>query len=374
MQSMLLVTLVCLGTFLVHAAAEAAPADVAWHDVTTWGVEGRLWQDEQRLAWFDRFPAAAERTVPENVWKLSRDSAGMAVRFETDAPRILARMQLTNPVLASPHMPATGASGLDLYARDPAGRWRWVAAAKPEKQAFEAELVAGLAPGRREYLAYLPLYNGVASLAIGVPAGAAFTGLAPRQGRPIVFYGTSITHGACASRPGMAHVAILGRRLDRPVANLGFSGNGKMDESVGDLLGRVDAACYVIDCLPNMDAKLVADRCVPFVKRLRAARPDTPIVLVEDRRFTNEWILPAKRAFHDANHAALRAAFERLEADGVTALSYVPGDGLLGDDGEAAVDASHPTDLGFVRQADALEPVLRRVLQEPSARASSGAK
>ena len=373
MQSLLLVTLVCLGSLLIHAAVEGNPPDVTWHDVTTWGVEGRLWEDETRLAWFDRFPAAAEKTVPENVWKLSRDTAGMAVRFETDAPRILVRLKLTDPVLASPHMPATGVSGLDLYARDPAGRWRWVAAAKPEKQEFEVELIAGLAPGRREYMAYLPLYNGVASLAIGVPAGAAFEGLAPRR-KPIVFYGTSITHGACASRPGMAHVAILGRRFDRPVANLGFTGNGKMDESVGDLLGRVDAACYVIDCLPNMDAKLVAERCVPLVKQLRAARPTTPIVLVEDRRFTNEWILPAKRAFHDANHAALRAAFERLEADGVEHLVYVPGDGLLGDDGEAAVDASHPTDLGFVRQADALEPVLRKALQEPSERASSGAK
>jgi hypothetical protein len=373
MQSLLLVTLACLGAFLIHAAAESAPADVAWHDVTTWGVEGRLWEDEERLAWFDRFPAAAEQTVPENVWKLSRDSAGMAVRFETDAPRIFIRMRLTDPVLAMPHMPATGVSGLDLYARDPASRWRWVAASKPEKQEFEGELVAGLAPGRREYLAYLPLYHGVASLAIGVPADADFKGLAPR-GKPIVFYGTSITHGACASRPGMAHVAILGRRLDRPVANLGFSGNGKMDESVGDLLGRVDAACYVIDCLPNMDAKLVAERCVPLVKRLRAARPDTPIVLVEDRRFTNDWILPAKRAFHDANHAALRAACAALERDGVRGLFYLPGDDLLGADAEGAVDASHPNDLGFMRQADAFEPVLRQALQQLSDRASSGAK
>ena len=378
MQSLLLVALACLGTIIIQAAAEAAPeavpADASWHDVTTWGVEGRLWEDERRLAWFDRFPAAAEQTVPEKVWTLSRDSTGMAIRFATDAPRIFVRMKLTDPVLGSPHMPATGASGLDLYARDPAGRWRWVAATKPEKQEFEAVLVAGLAPGRREYLAYLPLYNGVETLAIGVPAGAAIEGLTPRRGKPIVFYGTSITQGACASRPGMAHVAILGRRLDRPVANLGFSGNGKMDASVGELLGRVDAACYVIYCLPNKDAALVAERCVPLVQRLRAARPDTPIVLVEDRRLTNEWILPAKRAHHDANHTALRAAFEKLRADGVTNLVYVPGDGLLGDDGEATVDASHPTDLGFVRQADVLEPVLRQALQEPSDRAISGAK
>jgi hypothetical protein len=373
MRPLLFVGLMFIGTFRVAAASAADGPPVEWHDVTTWGVEGRLWEDEERLRWFDRFPAAAEKTVPQHVWTLSRDSAGMAVRFETDAQTIRVRMKLLKEKLASPHMPATGVSGLDLYARDTTGRWRWVAATKPEKQEFEADLITGLAPGRREYLAYLPLYNGVESLAIGVPEGAAFQGLAPR-GKPIVFYGTSITHGACASRPGMAHVAILGRRLDRPVANLGFSGNGKMDAAVGDLLARVDAACYVIDCLPNMDAKLVGERCVPLVKQLRAARPTTPIVLVEDRRFTNEWILPAKRAFHDANHAALRAAFEKLRADGVPGLFYLPGDGLLGDDGEGAVDASHPTDLGFVRQADAFEPLLREALQEPSARASSGAK
>jgi hypothetical protein len=375
MKTLPTVVLALIGTLPMPAVLSAAPPAVAWHDVTSWGVEGRLWEDEERLRWFDRFPAAAEKTVPPDVWTLSRDSAGMAVRFETDAQTIRVRMKLLNEKLARPNMPATGVSGLDLYARDTTGRWRWVAVTKPEKQEFEADLIPGLAlaPGRREYLAYLPLYNGVESLAIGVPEGAAFQRLAPR-GKPIVFYGTSITHGACASRPGMAHVAILGRRLERPVANVGFSGNGRMDAAVGDLLARVDAACYVIDCLPNMDAKLVRERCAPLVKQLRAARPAVPIVLVEDRRFTNEWILPAKKAHHDANHAALREAFDALRRDGVGGLFYLQGDGLLGDDGEGAVDASHPTDLGFMRQADAFEPVLREALQEPSDRASSGAK
>jgi hypothetical protein len=341
-------------------AAAAAPA-IAWHDVTAWGVEGRGWGDESRARFFDRFPAAAEETLPPAVWNLSRDSAGMLARFRTDASAIQVRVALRSARLAMPHMPASGVSGIDLYARDADGRWRWVAATKPDAQTMDVALVGGLAPGEREYAAYLPLYNGVESLEIGVPEQASFVGLDPRP-RPIVFYGTSITHGACASRPGMTHVAILGRRLDRPVLNLGFSGNGKMDAAVGDLLGRLDAACYVIDCLPNMDAALVRERCVPLVKGLRARRPTTPIVLVEDRRFTNEWITPAKRAFHDANHAALRDAFTTLEAGGVGGLWYLPGADLLGTDGEGAVDASHPNDLGFMRQADAFEPVLRAAL------------
>lgn len=355
------------------AEPAAAGPTIVWHDVTGWGVEGRLWEDEPRAAWFDRFPAAAQETVPALVWSLSRDSAGMLARFRTDATAIHVRVALTKAKLATAHMPASGVSGVDLYARDDAGRWRWVASSRPEQQAFEAALVAGLAPGSREYAAYLPLYNGVESLAIGVPEGAAFEGLAPR-GRPIVFYGTSITHGACASRPGMPHVAILGRRLDLAVANLGFSGNGKMDAGVGDLLARVDAACFVIDCLPNMKATEVRERCVPFVTRLRAARPGVPIVLVEDRRNTNAWILPGLARHHAENHAALREAFAALVAKGVADLHYVPGDGLLGDDDEGTVDASHPTDLGFVRQAGAFEPVLRAALQPDSPRATSGAK
>ena len=231
------------------AAAPAIPADAQWHDVTTWGVEGRGWGDQQRKRWFDRLPAKAEGSVTDAVWSLSRDSAGMMVRFKTDAREIYARYTVSKEKLGSPHMPATGVSGLDLYARDESGAWRWVMVTKPTVPTIEAVVISGLAAGTREYAAYLPLYNGVESLEIGVPAGAMFQGLPPRTDKPIVFYGTSITHGACASRPGMVHTAILGRRFDRPVLNLGFSGNGKMDAAVGSLLTEVDAVVYVIDCL-----------------------------------------------------------------------------------------------------------------------------
>ena len=341
------------------AAAPAIPADAQWHDVTTWGVEGRGWGDQQRKRWFDRLPAKAEGSVTDAVWSLSRDSAGMMVRFKTDAREIYARYTVSKEKLGSPHMPATGVSGLDLYARDESGAWRWVMVTKPTVPTIEAVVISGLAAGTREYAAYLPLYNGVESLEIGVPAGAMFQGLPPRTDKPIVFYGTSITHGACASRPGMVHTAILGRRFDRPVLNLGFSGNGKMDAAVGSLLTEVDAAVYVIDCLPNMAPAMVAARCGPLVKQLREAHPATPIVLVEDRRNTNSWILPDRNKHHDANHAALKTAYEQLVKDGVKELFYIEGDHLYGDDTEGATDASHASDLGFMRQADIFEPILR---------------
>ena len=340
---------------------KAAADNLEWHDVTKWGVEGRILPDQERKRWFDRLPASAEGKVTPSVWSLSRDSSGMMVRFKTDATAIHVHYKVMKANLGMPHMPATGVSGVDLYARDTDGKWKWVQVTKPATQEVKAEIIKSLAPGEREYAAYLPLYNGVEFMSIGVAKGSKFEGLAPRA-KPVVFYGTSITHGACASRPGMVHTGILGRRLDRPVVNLGFSGNGRMDKAVGEFLVRIDAAVYVIDCLPNMNAKEVSEKCAPLVKQLRAARPDTPIILVEDRRNTDSWIIAGRRQHHDENHAALKAAYEQLVKEGVKGLSYVPGDHLYGDDSDGATDGSHASDLGFHRQADIFEPFLKAAL------------
>ncbi|TDU66069.1 SGNH-like hydrolase/esterase family protein [Prosthecobacter fusiformis] len=340
-----------------------AQDNLEWHDITKWGVEGRILPDQERLRWFDRLPASAQGKVTDAVWNLSRDSAGMVVRFKTDAEAISVHYKLSKDRIGQPHMPATGVSGVDLYARDEkdGGKWKWVMVTKPATQEVKAEIIKGLAPGYREYAAYLPLYNGIESLSIGVAKGSKFEGLAPRE-KPVVFYGTSITHGACASRPGMVHTGILGRRLDMPVVNLGFSGNGRMDAAVGDYLVQVDAAAYVIDCLPNMQPAMVTEKTIPLVKQLRAAKPNTPIILVEDRRYTNDWITPVKKQFHTDNHAALKAAYDTLIKEGVKNLSYIPGDALYGTDTEGATDASHASDLGFMRQADIFEPVIRKAL------------
>ncbi len=374
--SALLLALLCLSATLpaqtAKPAAKAAPKSVdryalradekvAWHDVRETDLEGRAFVDAERKSYFDRLPGEADGKVTPAVWGLSRDSAGLMFRFRTDATTIYAHYKVTKPLLAMPHMPATGVSGLDLYARDQDGKWRWVQVARPGAQEMKIRLTENLDAGEREYALYLPLYNGVEKLEIGVPKGAKFEGLAPRA-KPIVFYGTSITHGACASRPGMVHTGILGRRFDVPVVNLGFSGNGRMDREVGDFLVRIDAAAYVIDCLPNMNAKEVSQKCGPLVKQLRAARPDTPFILVEDRRNTDSWIIASRRKHHDENHAALKAAYEQLLKDGVKGLSYVPGDHLYGDDSDGATDGSHASDLGFFRQADVFEPFLKAAL------------
>ena len=334
--------------------------DMKWYDVRDWGVEGQGWTETLRD--FDRLPEKAQATVPEDVWNLSRHSAGMSARFVTDADSISVRYSLLSAGLAMPHMPATGVSGLDLYGEDSEGIERWVSVVQPTHQTMQVVVAEKLRPGRRRYTLYLPLYNGVESLEIGVDAGVAFEPVGPRNERPVLFYGTSIAQGACASRPGMAFPSILGRRLNRPIINLGFSGVGRMDPEVGALLAELNPCVFAIDCLPNMSDSMVADRTVPLVTQLRTAHPDTPILLVEDRTFTNAPFFPRLLSEHQDRRAALKRTYGELVDAGVEQLYYLEGDDLLGHDGEGATDGSHPNDLGMFRYADAYEPVLRRIL------------
>jgi hypothetical protein len=182
-----------------------------------------------------------------------------------------------------------------------------------------------------------------------------------------VFYGTSITQGGCASRPGMVHTAILGRWLDAPVINLGFSGNGQMEAEVATLMAELDVSVFVIDCLPNISAGEVASRTEPLVAILRKAHPATPIVLVEDRSYTDSFILESKRQRNLTSREALKVVFDRLQKAGDPSLYYIPGEDLIGDDGEGTVDSSHPTDLGFIRQSEAFLKVLRPILESQTA-------
>ena len=345
-------------------AQTAAPVpELEWVDARKLTVEGLGFKDVKSP--YDRLPGRAEGVVPTAVWNLSRDSAGELVRFSATTTAIHARWTVTSNNLAGPNITAIASSGLDLYAKTDAGKWRWLGMGQPKFPETTAELVNGIPASEREFMVYLPLRNGVTSLELGVPKGATLKPGPPRPtgSKPIVFYGTSITHGIGASRAGMTHVAMLGRTFDREVINLGFSGNGRMEPEVVKFVAEIDPAVFVLDCLPNMGPQQVTERTVPGVKLLREAHPNTPILLVEDRNIQSGFLVEARQKANDANHAALRQALAQLEAEKVPSVYYLEGANLLGDDGEGTVDGSHPTDLGFTRQAAEFERVLRPVLR-----------
>ena len=347
-------------------AADDISNTLHWSDIRDLGVEGRGWTNT--ASFYDRLPAKAEAMVRKPVWDLSRNSAGMCVRFVTDATMIRARWALTESWLYLPNATAIGKSGLDLYVKTEKG-WHWLAVGIPTEQTNEVTLVEDLLPGKREYLLYLPLYNGTKCVALGIPDHFVIEKAppwGPGERKPIVFYGTSILQGLAASRPGMVHSAILQRRFNWPVVNLGFSGNGKMEPEMATLLAELDPVVYVLDCLPNMDADEIKARVEPFVKTLRTAHPSVPIVLVEDRTLQGAFLTQGQMEwYHLKDRAELTAAFNRLKQEGIKDLYYIPGEHLLGDDGEGTTDGSHPNDLGFTRQAAIFAKVLEPLLPQP---------
>jgi hypothetical protein len=337
----------------------ALPDNLTWHDVRDGGVEGRGFDDTE--SYFDRLPKRAKGVVRPEVWSLSRNTAGMSVRFASDSPALYIRYETTSPTLAMPHMPATGVSGVDLYTQLD-GQWHWMATHSPKAAMNAAAIAQNVPTGKRAYLLNLPLYNGVKSLEIGVPKGTTFEPTAPRKAKPILFYGTSITQGGCASRPGMAFCAILGRRLDRPMLNFGFSGNGRMEIEVARFLAELDPAIFVLDCMGNMLKLPIKPRTIEVTKYLREKHPQTPILMLEERINPDAVVMKEKFESHRERCAEMRAAYDELVADGIGDLHYQKGDDLIGADGEGTVDGSHPNDLGMMRYADALEPTLRALL------------
>ncbi len=351
-------------------------SDILWYDIRELVIEGKGWQDTEEF--YDRLPSRAKGMVRDPVWELGQNSAGICARFATDATVLKVRWTLRDEHLALEHMPATGVSGVDLYIRTEDGGWGWLAVGRPSQYPVnQKDLVGGLTPGWHEFLLYLPLYNGVSSVQVGIAPKDSIAKAPPRPAervKPICFYGTSIVQGGCASRPGMVHTAILGRRLDWPVINLGFSGNGPMELELARLMAELDPAVYVIDCLPNMEPAQVTERAVPFVKILRQARPETPIVLVENIAYQASPYLPGRYGAYTSKNAALRQAYQQMVEAGIKGVLYTPCDDLLGHDQEATVDGTHPTDLGFMRMANAMEPILRQALRiqpKPTPRVSN---
>lgn len=334
-------------------------------------IEGQAWPNEVAND-YDRLPAYAEKAVRPAVWNLSRQAAGLMIRFRSNAGQIRVRYSVGGK-LELPHMPATGVSGVDLYSINKDGGWEWSGGKFKFGDTIEYSFQSLKNDYVREYRLYLPLYNSVKWLEIGVPEDAVITALPVREDLPIVVYGTSIAQGACASRPGMAWPAILGRRLDRPVINLGFSGNGKLEVPLINMISQLDAKLFVLDCLPNLtgfSADTVRQKLIYAVKALRKAKPSTPVLVVEHADAAIQLSDSSRNNdFNKVNETA-RLAFEELKADGVTGIYYLPAKNMgLGI--ESTVEGVHPNDVGMIEYAKGYADMIREIFKERTGKYST---
>ena len=346
-------------------AGIASTNGFTWIDGRNLPIEGRAFDNVE--AWYDRIPDTVTTNVNGGVRAKRHTTSGMQFRFVTDSKRLAFKWIPYSGSLSMDHMPSTGVSGIDVYRFDKGlGKWRYVATGRI-KRASGGDLEIPWKPGE-PCLVNLPLYNGLKSFELGVLDGSKVTAMPPRKNgvvKPVVFYGTSITQGGCASRPGMSFVNIVGRELDVPVVNFGFSGSGVMEVEMSEHLASIDASCYVLDCLWNMgmsrakDVKSRRGRDVdlnyePFIRNLRAKRPDVPIVMAERCDvFCRE---------PNSQDRYIRRLYEKLVAEGWKNLVYLPKERLYCDDFEGTVDGVHPNDYGMAAMAKGFGAAVKTAL------------
>ena len=357
-------------SLLLLAASITASAQIKWYDPmeNEYGVvQNQAFSDE--IKGYARLPKRAQGVVRNDVWNLAQHSAGLAIYFYTDSPAIEVRFTTTSKNYAMNHMPATGKSGVDLYRIDQDGVWDYVA---PSRYSFGENVsyrYNDMPNSSRqlgyEYRLYLPLYNGIEKLEIGVDEGSYFRFVPTSVEKPIILYGTSIAQGGCASRPAMAWGTIMQRSLDLPVVNLGFSGNGPMETEVLDFIVETDARLFILDCYPNMTGMLqnVYPRTLAAVKQIRA-KHDEPILIVEHAGYSDDVVHSGKRAIVDSVNMAAKRAYKELKDGGVKNLYYLTREELALTQ-DMTVDGTHPTDLGMQQQAVAVEKKVREILKMP---------
>lgn len=332
-------------------------------------LSGFYWFDQDKV--YRRFPVKPTWPLPPGVESLANCTAGGQIQFQTDSTRITLKVEL--PGLSNmDHMPKTGNSGFDLYV-GPVGKQTFYSVTRATWDALEFEYEIFKSPEKklRNFTLSFPLYNGVKSVQIGLDADAEV--LAPPAfalDRPVIIYGTSITQGGCASRPGSGYTNILSRSLNVEVINLGFSGNGRGEPEVAKDIAEIkNPALLVLDYEANCPEPAQLAKTLPdFIDILREAHPEAPIMVVSKIRFGKE----ASGIAGDAEEGRLKREeckkvqmneVEKRRNAGDKHISFFDGSTLLGDNyWECTVDGVHPTDMGFFRMAKNLEPAIRKIL------------
>lgn len=396
--------------FFENIAFAQKSADLRYYDVKELELPILGKGFDECGAYYSRLPLDIHGVVRDAVWNLGQNTSGLAVRFNSDSKSIGVKWKLLNSFNMY-HMAATGIRGLDLYTLEE-GKWLFVGTAQPYKIEGSNNVCRAMMRSKielpvnkngdiegREYLMYLPLYDGVVDLEIGVDSLAKIElpknlDLVPQKylrkenknyekysnaigkasDKPIVFYGTSVTQGGCASRPGMSYTSIVERNIHNETINLGFSGNGRMDKIMADKISLIDAKAFFIDCLANCTYDIIRDSAEYFIRTIAGNNPKVPVYLVSNYAYPYQYIDAKFRNDLSAENLLWYSIYKKLRKSGYKNLYFINVSGAkirskknlggkietssIGPDHEGTVDGVHMTDLGFIRFARIIEKVL----------------
>ena len=325
-------------------------------------ISGLAWYPEQLS--FCRLPEAALPELSAGLRYEAPSTAGCMVRFKTDSKLVAIQAELLSDPDIHPHMPRTGSSGFDLYIGEGAeklfaGSEEQVAPAAGSTE-LKALIAQNLSDGMKECTIHFPLYNGVRSVFIGLSPESKIEEPSPFTiSKPLLFYGSSITQGGCASHPGNAYPALIARWLDADHINLGFSASAKGEPAMAELIASLDMSVFIMDYDHNaMTVEQLTNTHEPFYQIIRKAHPELPIVMVS--RTDIEW----DPDFNRSMKAVIRKTYDNAVNNGDRFVFFIDGETLFGTHNRDActVDGRHPNDLGFMRMAEGIYPVVKKAL------------
>jgi lysophospholipase L1-like esterase len=323
--------------------------DIAWHDPRKepFSMYGVYFDGEC----YRRMPEEVAKNVSGGVYELVKNTAGGRVCFTTDSDFVAISYKRA-ALWKMSHMALTGSAGFDMYIRINGKETYYGAFVPNQNSAGYDSILKFSTKEKREIILRFPLYTGATQLVIGLQDGACLEKWSGYKiEKPIVFYGSSITQGACASTPGTDYASRVSRRFDANYLNLGFSGNAKGEDAMMDYIASLDMSCFVYDYdynAPNV-AHLEKTHYKGY-RKVRDANPDLPIVMMSAPNYD--------RLTQDqtARRDVIAASYERAIAEGDKNVYFVDGKKYFAtfNADSCSVDGTHPNDHGFFVMAEAV--------------------
>lgn len=317
-------------------------------------INGVFYEDGK----FRRLPETVAKETSWGVLGLSVHTAGGRLRFKTNSKYIIIKATLCE-VGKMPHFALTGSAGFDLYEKGENGQ-EYVKTFVP---AFDiTDTIDGAYDfaddKEREITINFPLYSGVVELYIGLQKGAAIDLPTPyKNEKPVVFYGSSITQGGCASRAGTSYQGFISRRLNLDFVNLGFSGSAKAEDTIAEYIANLQMSAFVYDYDHNApDTDHLEATHEKMFKKIREANPSLPIIIMPRPKFRLS-------SEEEKRFEIIKKTYQNAVDAGDKNVYLLTGKELMalaGDEG--TVDNCHPTDFGFASIAKAVGDLIEKIL------------
>jgi hypothetical protein len=345
--------------FFLQMTAQAQKKDsLVYTNAETLTLVGKI---EPTKHFYHRVDTTLYPGMPARVKQLLTNSAGLAIAFTTNSNTIAARW-CTSTAKQLKNLTAIANKGLDLYIKKN-GRWQFAGVGRPSTDCGDDVLVENLAAGEKECLLYLPLYDELQQLQIGVLPNTSLKASPQPFSKRVLVYGSSIVQGASASRPGMAYPSMLARSTGLDFLNMGVSASAKMEKVVADMVAATPADAYLLDCVPNSSPEQIRERTVYLVTQIRMKNPKAPIIFMQTIVREHGYFDQKAGAVVQKQNEEITRQVEVLKKSGIRDLYFITAENLLGHDHEGTTDGIHPNDLGFFRMYEVLLPRLTEIFK-----------